>query len=146
MFFFKEYQHLKISFQEEAALILRDSIIEEVKACNTTVVCNGITSDILPALDDSKVPKFNTKPIGPHPVGSFETWFPIEYLPNLLSFMMYNRGSLSILVHPLGKTEIRDHTTDAMWLGASFPIDPTPLDANGGDDPQYPELGLGYSS
>ena len=115
-------------------------------AGNMTVVCNGITSEILPGLDDTKVPNFNTQPIGPHPAGSFETWTPIEYLPQLLSFMMFNRGSLSVLFHPLGKTEIRDHTVDAMWLGPSFPIDLTPLDLNGGDDPQYPELGLGYSA
>ena len=110
-----------------------------------TVVCNGITSEILPQLDDSKVPKFNTKPIGPHPVGSFEVWVPVEYLPKMLTFMMYKRGTLSVLVHPLGRTEIRDHTSDAMWLGPSFPLDLSPLDTSGGDDPQYPELGLGYS-
>ena len=120
--------------------------MEEVKAGNMTVVCTGITSDILPGLDDSKVPKFNTEPIGPHPVGSFEVWVPREFLPNMLTLMMYKRGSLSVLIHPLGHTEIRDHTSDAMWLGPSFPLDLTPLDTSGGDDPQYPELGLGYSA
>ena len=59
---------------------------------------------------------------------------------------MYNRGSLSVLVHPLGRTEVRDHTTDAMWLGPSFRLDLSTLNPDGGDDPQYPELGLGYSS
>ena len=117
-------------------------------AGNMTVVCNGITSEILPGLDDTKVPNFNTQPIGPHPAGSFETWTPIEYLPQLLSFMMFNRGSLSVLFHPLGKTEIRDHTVDAMWLGPSFPIDLTHLDGVDVDVDvgQYPELGLGYSA
>ena len=64
----------------------------------------------------------------------------------MMSFMMYNRGSLSVLFHPLGRTEIRDHTVDVMWLGSSFPIDLSPLDLYGGDDLQYPELGLGYSN
>ena len=82
----------------------------------------------------------------PHPVGSFEVWTPREFLPEMLSFMMYNRGSLSILVHPLGRTEVRDHTTDALWLGPSFRLDLSALNPDGGDDPQYPELGLGYSS
>ena len=132
-------------FYEEEALRLRDDIIEEVMAGNMTVVCNGITSEILPQLDDSKVPNFNTEPIGPHPVGSFEVWVPIEYLPQMLTFMMYKRGSLSVLVHPLGHTAIQDHTSDAMWLGPSFPLDLSPLNTSGGDDPQYPELGLGYS-
>ena len=87
-----------------------------------TVVCNGVTSDLLPGLDDSQVPNFNTFPIGPHPAGSFEVWVPIEYLPHFMSFVLYNRGDLTVLVHPLGKTEIRDHTLDAMWLGNSYPL------------------------
>ena len=41
--------------------------------------------------------------------------------------------------------QVRDHTTDAMWLGAAFPLDISVLVPDGGDDPQYPELGLGYS-
>ena len=131
--------------QEREALALRDAIIMEVVAGNMTVVCNGVTSDILPGLDDSKVPHFNTEPRGPHPVGSFEVWTPREFLPNMLTFMMYKRGSLSVLVHPLGRTEVRDHTSDAMWLGPSYRLDVSVLSLDGGDDPQYPELGLGYS-
>ena len=87
-----------------------------------TVVCDGVTSAIVPGLDDSKVPYFNTGPIGPHPCGSFEIWVPQEYLPHMLSFMMFNRGDITVLVHPLGKTEVRDHTVDAMWLGNPYPI------------------------
>ena len=131
--------------QELEALALRDKIVLEVMAGNMTVVCNGVTSEILPGLDDTKVPKFNTEPIGPHPVGSFEVWTPREFLPNMMTLMMMNRGNLSVLVHPLGKTELRDHTLDAMWMGNSFPLDTSVLRHDGGDDPQYPELGLGYS-
>ena len=112
----------RFSLKEEAAINLRDAIIDEVAAGNMTVVCNGITSDILPGLDNSEVPYFHTSPIGPHPVGSFEVWVPIEYLPQFMSFVMYNRGDLTILVHPLGKTEIKDHSADAMWLGQSYPL------------------------
>ena len=97
-------------------------MIDEVAAGNMTVVCDGITSDILPGLDDSRVPPFHTGPIGPHPVGSFEIWTPQEFLPHMLSFMMYHRGDISVLMHPLGQTEIRDHTSDAMWLGERFPL------------------------
>ena len=69
----------------------------------------------------------------------------MEFLSNIMTFMMYNRGSLSVLVHPLGRMEVRDHTTDAMQLGPPFPLDISVLLTDGGDDPQYPELGLGYS-
>jgi hypothetical protein len=36
------------------------------------VVCNGVTSKILPGLNDTYVRRFNRTPVGPHPVASFE--------------------------------------------------------------------------
>merc|ERR1712243_490838 len=132
--------------QTEEALRLRDLLVGEVAAKQLLVVLNGVTSYIWPGLDDSKVPNFNMEPIGPHPCGSYEVWVPQEGMSKALSFLMYHRGNLSVLVHPLGKTELMDHTRDAMWLGPSFPIDTSILDTTGGDEPQYPELGLGYSA
>ncbi len=32
-----------------------------------------------------------------------------------------------------------------MWLGQPFKLDTSLLNKNAGDDPQYPELNLGYS-
>ena len=58
---------------------------------------------------------------------------------------MLNRGSLSVLLHPLARTEVEDHTIHKMWLGEPFPLDLTNMSSEGGDDPQYPELELGYS-
>ncbi|CAG8728003.1 11544_t:CDS:1, partial [Racocetra fulgida] len=63
------------------------------------------------------------------------------------SWFLLHRGDLSVLVHPLTKEQVKDHTNRATWLGASVPVDvewmppvlnKTPL--------QYPELGLGYSA
>ena len=50
----------------------RDAVIAEVAAGQMKVVCNGVSSKILPGLDDSVVRRFNRTPVGPHPVGSFE--------------------------------------------------------------------------
>merc|ERR1712126_748019 len=132
--------------QTEEALRLRDLLVREVADKQLLALLNGVTSYIWPGLDDSKVPNFNMEPIGPHPGGSYEVWVPQEGMSKALSFLMYHRGNLSVLVHPLGKTELMDHTRDAMWLGPSFPIDTSILDTTGGDEPQYPELGLGYSA
>jgi len=68
-------------------------------------------------LDDSKLPGFYLDPVGPHSVGNFKVWTPKEYLADLLSFIMLNRGDLSVLLHPLGRTELDDHTSQALWLG-----------------------------
>ena len=64
----------------------------------------------------------------------------------MLSFTMLNRGALSVLIHPLGRTEVEDHTKHSMWLGTPFPLELANLNATGGDDPQYAELKLGYSA
>merc|ERR1712126_288238 len=132
--------------QTEEALRLRDLLIEEVAAKRFIVVLPGVTSDILPGLDDSKVPNIHMGPYLPHPIGNFEVWVPQEGFSKALSFMMYHRGNLTILIHPLAKIQLLDNTRDAMWLGSSFPIDTSQLDPTGGHDPQYPELGLGYSA
>lgn len=52
----------------------------EVAAGNMTVVCDGVTSDILPGLDDSKVPGFHPDPYGPHAVGNFKVKTLMHYL------------------------------------------------------------------
>ena len=56
----------------QAAYALKEKIVAEVIAGNMTVVCDGITSNIIPGLDDSKVPGFYIDPYGPHPVGNFK--------------------------------------------------------------------------
>ena len=63
-----------------------------------------------------------------------------------MSFAMLHRGDLTILLHPLGNNEIDDHTIDAMWLGPSSRLDLSVLSSTGGDDPECPELGLGYNA
>ena len=52
----------------------------------------------------------------------------------------------TVLLHPLAHDELADHTRDAMWLGEGTRMDLHILSATGGDDPEFPELGLGYSS
>ncbi len=150
------------SFPEKEALAFRDKVIEAVKNRKFIVVCPGITDKELPGLQSTN--KINYDPIGPHPCGSYEVyncywtpcniwidewfqiWTPWESVAAMLSFCMLNRGTLSILVHPLGKSEVEDHTTHSMWLGSPFRLRVETLAAFGGDEPQYPELGLGYSA
>lgn len=125
------YQSNPVSVQ--AALTLRALILEQVSTKEMIVVCNGVTEEMLPGLDTSKIPLFNTKPMGPHPMGSFEVWCPQEYFAKAMSFFMLKRGELSILIHPLSRHEIEDHTNRAMWLGPSTRIDLTVLE---------PDLGI----
>lgn len=90
--------------------------------------------------------KFNEEPVGPHPIGSFETWVPQESFAEAYSWFLLNRGDLSILIHPLTRDEIEDHTVRAVWMGDSLPLDGSPLSELLPEIPaQYPDLELGYS-
>jgi len=118
-----------------------------VKAREFIAIFHGITQDIVPRVNTSNIPPLNKGPRGPHPCGSFEVWVPKEYVAPALSWFMVNRGSLTILLHPLSRYEIEDHSARSMFLGPEYRLDLTVLAADIGHAPlQYPELGLGYSA
>jgi aromatic ring-cleaving dioxygenase len=48
----------------------------------------------------------NHGPRGPHPVGSFETWVPIEHFATAFAFFVQFRGNLDVLVHALTRREV----------------------------------------
>ncbi|KAJ3362319.1 Splicing factor 3B subunit 3 [Kappamyces sp. JEL0680] len=119
------------SHQEKEALALADAVNEKRRHGDFEAVLLRI----------------NHQPVGPHPTGSYEVWVPKEYFSAAYSFFLLNRGSLSVLVHPLTQWEMLDHTDRATFLGRPYElrlealseyIDHVPL--------QYPELGLGYSA
>ncbi|KAJ7611706.1 DOPA-like domain-containing protein [Roridomyces roridus] len=103
----------------------------------------------------------------PHPVGSYEIWVPSETFSSVFSYLCMNRGSLSILVHPITReeaTSVRhlfspsttvptlfyitsDHEQRNAWLGPPYPLDLTTLPIRSDELPlQYPSLKVGYSS
>ncbi|CAG8660674.1 2231_t:CDS:1, partial [Cetraspora pellucida] len=63
------------------------------------------------------------------------------------SWFLLHRGDLSILIHPLTKELVKDHTSRSAWIGPSVPLDVEHLPPILKKTPlQYPELGLGYSA
>ena len=66
------FKLIKSSFTALLAKEFRDKVVAEVAAGRMKVVCNGVTSKILPGLNDDYVRRFNKTPVGPHPVASFE--------------------------------------------------------------------------
>merc|ERR1712135_175043 len=148
----KEYHFHTYWFQDNpesytAALRIQTELINSVAEGKFVVVLPGITKDILPRVNENAIPHINTKPVGPHPCGSFETWVPKEYLNDAMSFFMQRRGDLSIFLHPRGRWENEDHGPRGMWLGPPHRLDHTVLGVDLGAPPaQYPELKLGYSA
>ncbi|KAI9309044.1 DOPA-like domain-containing protein [Cunninghamella echinulata] len=117
--------------QKEAALALRNRVLSLVQ---------GGFFEVVP------LHRVNYGPIGPHTVGSYEVWCPTEYFARAFSFFTLNRGDLSILIHPLTKYPLKDHSSRAVWLGHSFPLDLSTLPEIDTEPlGQYPKLKLGYS-
>lgn len=89
---------------------------------------------------------YNDVPRGPHPYGSYEVWCPRERFSRTYQWFIRNRGEYSVLLHPLTRQEVLDHTERAAWLGHSVPLDISNLRTLLPSVPlQYPELRLGYS-
>eukprot|EP00483_Globobulimina_turgida_P002740 UN02745 len=144
----EEYHFHVYFFQDNnlsvnSAQWIQQQLIQKVINHEFLVVLVGINDTILPDLNTSAVPLFNMAPIGPHPCGSYEVWTPAQYLHQVISWFMMNRGELTILLHPLTDDEIEDHYGRIMWLGPPYRIDHTIL--AGADEPQYSELQIGYN-
>ncbi len=66
--------------------------------------------------------RWHDVPIGPHPQAMYQIAFGVEEFPHLVPWLMVNRGSLAVLVHPLTDDEYEDHSHHALWLGAILPL------------------------
>jgi aromatic ring-cleaving dioxygenase len=74
--------------------------------------------------DHLEVHGFNPFPVGPHPRGSFEVLFTREAFADYVSWLMFSRPpGIDILVHPLTRSQLLDHTQRALWLGTPLAID-----------------------
>jgi len=51
-----------------------------------------------------------------------------------MSWFMLNHGNLSILLHPLTRFEVLDHTERSMFLGPRYPLDISVLSEDLGDE------------
>lgn len=56
-------------------------------------------------------------PVGPHSVPNWEGNFQTDLLPDVIQWLMDNRGEIKILLHKLSGDAFWDHTQGAMFLG-----------------------------
>jgi aromatic ring-cleaving dioxygenase len=62
-------------------------------------------------------------PIGPHTQPMFEVNFPLIIFNKVVLWLMKERKTFTVLVHPLSGDDFFDHTQGAMWLGDSIRLD-----------------------
>ncbi|KAI0792151.1 DOPA-like domain-containing protein [Abortiporus biennis] len=70
-----------------------------------------------------RIYRFWDKPVGPHPVAMFEVnTFTPHQTGTFFSWLVVNRGPLSVLVHPNTNDAYRDHTELVTWMGRPWPL------------------------
>ena len=72
---------------------------------------------------DINMGRWRDFPVGPHPEFSYQIAFKAELLNEILPFLILNRGSLDVLLHPLTGDDLADHRDYASWLGKSHTLD-----------------------
>ncbi len=77
-----------------------------------------------------EVHSFAPRRAGPHPRGSFEVLFTREAFADYVSWLMFERPPrISVLVHPLTRSQTLDHGSRALWLGERLAMDRDVLEA-----------------
>jgi aromatic ring-cleaving dioxygenase len=67
--------------------------------------------------------RFHEKPVGPHPMWSYQLAIPAAHFAHVVGWLALNHGALDVLVHPNTGDELRDHRDSALWLGRSHALD-----------------------
>lgn len=64
--------------------------------------------------------RFHERPVGPHPMGSYQIGFAPAQFAHVVGWLTLNRGALDVFVHPNTGEELADHRDRALWLGRSY--------------------------
>lgn len=63
--------------------------------------------------------RFHLQPVGPHPRGSCQLTVARDDVGPVASWLVLNRGGLTIFAHPNTGDDLADHTDHVIWLGPS---------------------------
>jgi DOPA 4,5-dioxygenase len=73
--------------------------------------------------------RFHERPVGPHPMWSYQLAVAPADFPSVLSWLSLNHGALDVFMHPNTGDALRDHRDSALWLGRSHTLDLLALSA-----------------
>ncbi|GHD57942.1 DOPA 4,5-dioxygenase [Thalassobaculum fulvum] len=72
---------------------------------------------------DAELGRFHERPVGPHPMWSYQIAFKPEQFGEIVPWLTLNRGGLDVFVHPNSGDARADHSAHVMFLGESYPLD-----------------------
>ncbi len=70
-----------------------------------------------------EIGRFHEKPVGPHPMWSYQLAFNANAFAHVVGWLTLNHGALDVFIHPNTGDELADHRDSALWLGHSHTLD-----------------------
>ena len=67
--------------------------------------------------------RFHERPVGPHPLPSYQLAFAPSQFSDVVSWLTLNHGALDVFVHPNTGDPLTDHRDRALWIGRSHQLD-----------------------
>jgi aromatic ring-cleaving dioxygenase len=75
--------------------------------------------------------RFHEKPVGPHPMWSYQLGITTVELARVIGWLALNHGTLDVFVHPNTGDPLRDHRDAALWIGSSHKLILSVFDGDG---------------
>ena len=69
-----------------------------------------------------EIGRFHERPVGPHPMWSFQIAFAPPEFSEVVAWLTVNHGALDVFLHPNTGDQLRDHRNSAMGLGQSYQL------------------------
>ena len=66
--------------------------------------------------------RFHEKPVGPHPMFSYQVTVRNDQFTPVVSWLTPNHGDLTVFIHPNTGQDLEDHRDRALWIGRSMPL------------------------
>lgn len=82
-----------------------------------------LREEILARFETAEMGRFHEKPVGPHPRWSYQVAFGPELFPEIVPWLMLNRGDLVVFLHPNTDDDLRDHRDWPAWMGGMPELD-----------------------
>jgi DOPA 4,5-dioxygenase len=67
--------------------------------------------------------RFHERPVGPHPMWSYQLGFEHRQFAEVVGWLTLNHGTLDVFLHPNTGDQLRDHRDCAVWIGRSHELD-----------------------
>lgn len=104
--------------------------IDQIESWHAHVYFDGDSRDRAAALyevvkqrfPNADIGRFHEKPVGPHPMWSYQVAFMPDALTEIVSWFALNRDGLDVLVHPETGDQMADHRDRALWIGKSHDL------------------------